>query len=81
MCDLVTKTKSDIEVQRNFRTTFNKDPPSRPSIRKWLKNFMETGSVDVAHHSGILRSTEHTFSVTASCASRTAGVTHIQYVL
>jgi hypothetical protein len=35
------ETKSDIQVQRNFRT-FNKDPPSRSSIRWWHKNVMET---------------------------------------
>jgi hypothetical protein len=34
------ETKSEIQFQRNFRTTFNKDPPSRPSIRRWHKHFM-----------------------------------------
>jgi hypothetical protein len=58
------ETKSDIQVQRNFRITFNKDPPSRPSIRRWHKNVMETGSANVAmccvqQESRILRSTEH----------------------
>jgi hypothetical protein len=58
------ETKFDIQVQRNFRTTFNKDPPARPSIRRWHKNFMETGSVNVAmccvqQETRILRSTEH----------------------
>jgi hypothetical protein len=52
------ETKSDVQVQRNFRTTFNKDLPSRPSIRRWHKNFMETGSVDVDHHCGRPRTSE-----------------------
>jgi hypothetical protein len=51
------ETKSDIQVQRNFRT-FNKDPPSRPSVRRWHKNFMETGSVNVDYHSGRPRTSE-----------------------
>jgi uracil-DNA glycosylase len=34
--------KSDIQVQRNFRTKFNKYPPSRPCICSWHKKFMET---------------------------------------
>jgi hypothetical protein len=77
------ETKSDIQVQRNSRTTFNKDPPSRPSIRRWHKKFMETGSVNVVmcyvqQEERILRLTEHslkTFSVTVSYASTTASVT------
>jgi hypothetical protein len=52
------ETKCDIQVQKNFRTTFNKDPPSRPSIRRWHKNFMETGSVSVAYYSGRPRRNE-----------------------
>jgi hypothetical protein len=58
------ETKSGIQIQRNFRTKFNKDPPPRPSIRRWHKNFMETGSVDVVmccaqQEARILRSAEH----------------------
>ena len=39
------ETKSDVQTQRNYRTKYGKDPPSRPSIREWHKKFMETGSV------------------------------------
>lgn len=39
------ETKSDTEVQQNFRTTYGRDPPSRPTIRTWQKKFMDTGSV------------------------------------
>ena len=37
--------KSDTQSQRNYRTKYGKDPPSRPSIRAWHKKFMETGTV------------------------------------
>ena len=39
------ETKSDTQVQRNYRTKYGKVPPSRGSIREWHKKFMETGSV------------------------------------
>ena len=39
------ETKSDVQTQRRYRTKNGKDPPSRSSIRRWHKNFMETGSV------------------------------------
>ncbi|KDR17427.1 CUG-BP- and ETR-3-like factor 2 [Zootermopsis nevadensis] len=37
------ETKSATMVQRNFRTQYGKDPPSRPTIYSWHKNFVETG--------------------------------------
>ncbi|GBM31561.1 hypothetical protein AVEN_213791-1 [Araneus ventricosus] len=39
------ETKSVITTQRRFRTTYKKDPPSDNSIRRWLTQFQETGSV------------------------------------
>ncbi|GBM66806.1 hypothetical protein AVEN_273949-1 [Araneus ventricosus] len=39
------ETKSVITTQRRFRTTYKKDPPSDSSIRRWLTQFQETGSV------------------------------------
>ncbi|XP_063240478.1 uncharacterized protein LOC134541176 [Bacillus rossius redtenbacheri] len=45
MCILVHRKKSDTQVQRNFRTKYAREPPSRPTIREWHKKFMETGSV------------------------------------
>lgn len=39
------ETKSVITTQRRFRTTYQKDPPSDNSIRRWLTQFQETGSV------------------------------------
>ena len=39
------ETKSDVQTQRRYRTKYGKNPPSRSSIRRWLKKFMETGSV------------------------------------
>jgi hypothetical protein len=31
--------------QRGYRTQYGKDPPSDNAIRRWLKQFQETGSV------------------------------------
>ncbi|GBN89029.1 hypothetical protein AVEN_23529-1 [Araneus ventricosus] len=39
------ETKSVITTQRRFRTKYKKDPPSDNSIRRWLTQFQETGSV------------------------------------
>ena len=39
------ETKSDVPTQRNYRSKYGRDPPSRPSIRLWHKKFMETGTV------------------------------------
>jgi transposase len=39
------ETKSVIKKQRNYRTQYGKDPPSDNAIRRWLKQFQETGSV------------------------------------
>ena len=39
------ETKSDVQTQRNYKTNYGRDPPSRPSIRLWHKKFMETGKV------------------------------------
>ena len=36
------ETKSDVQTQRNYRSKYGRDPPSRPSIRLWDKKFMET---------------------------------------
>ena len=37
--------KSDVQTQRNYRSKYRKDPPSRSSILLWHKKFMETGTV------------------------------------
>ena len=34
------ETKSDVQTQRNYRSKYGRDPPSRPSIRLWHKKFM-----------------------------------------
>jgi hypothetical protein len=39
------ETKSVIKMQRRYRTQHGKDPPSGNAIRRWLKQFQETGSV------------------------------------
>ena len=46
------KTKSDLQTQRNFRTEYGRDPPSRLSIRAWYKKFMETMTVFDKERSG-----------------------------
>jgi transposase len=37
------ETKSATQVQRKFRAQYSKEPPSRPTIYSWHKNFVETG--------------------------------------
>ena len=39
------ETKWDVQTQGRYRTKYGKNPPSRSSIRRWHKEFMETGSV------------------------------------
>ena len=39
------KLKSSTAVQRKFRNEFGQDPPHTNSIKRWFKNFMETGSI------------------------------------
>ncbi|KAG8260407.1 hypothetical protein J6590_097769 [Homalodisca vitripennis] len=40
---LFHETNAATSVQRRFRTEYGRDPPSRPSIYSWHKNFVETG--------------------------------------
>jgi hypothetical protein len=42
------ETKSVIKTQRRYRTKYGKDSPSDNVIRRWLKQFPETGSIVVA---------------------------------
>ncbi|XP_035232211.1 uncharacterized protein LOC118204000, partial [Stegodyphus dumicola] len=39
------ETKSIMQTQRNCRRIYQKDPPSKSSILRWKKNFLETGSI------------------------------------
>jgi hypothetical protein len=39
------ETKSVIKRQRRYRTQYGTDPPSGNAIRRWLKQFQETGNV------------------------------------
>ena len=45
-------TKSDVQTQRNNRSKYGRDPPSRPSVRLWRKKFIKTGTVFDARRSG-----------------------------
>ena len=49
------ETKSDVLTQRRYKTKYEKNPPSRSSIHRWHKKFMETGSVLNAVRTGRLR--------------------------
>ena len=57
------ETKSDVQTQRNYRSKYGRDPPSRPSIHLWHKKFMETGTVFDTRRSGRPRTSEETLSV------------------
>ena len=40
------KLKSPTAVQRKFKNEFGQDPFHTNSIKRWFKNFMETGILD-----------------------------------
>ena len=52
------ETKSDVQTQRNYRSKYGRDPPSRPSIHLWHKKFMETRTVFDTKRCGQLRTSE-----------------------
>ena len=52
------ETKSDVQTQRNYRSKYGRDSPSRRSIRLWQKKFMETGTVFDTRRSGRPRTYE-----------------------
>ena len=52
------ETKSDVQTQRNYRSKYGRDPPSRPLIRLYHKKFMETGTVFDTRRSGRPRTYE-----------------------
>ena len=52
------ETKSDVQIQRNYRSKYGRDPPSLPSIRLWHKKFRETGTVFDTRRSGLPRTSK-----------------------
>jgi heterodisulfide reductase subunit C len=54
-CSRESNMKSVIKMQRRYRTRYGNDPPSDKAIRRWLKQFQETGSV--VHRKGAGRPT------------------------
>ena len=48
----LAELKSTVAVQRKFRIEYNKEPPHRNTIVKWMKKFKETGSVHDKPRSG-----------------------------
>ena len=44
--------KSPTAVQRKFRSEFGENPPHTNSIKRWIKKFMETGSILDGKRSG-----------------------------
>ena len=41
----LAELKSTIAIQKKFRIDYNKEPPHRNTIAKWMKKFKETGFV------------------------------------
>ena len=52
------ETKSDVQTQRNYRSNYGRNPPSRPLIRLWHKKFMKTGILFDTRRSGRPRTSE-----------------------
>lgn len=48
----LAEMKSILDVQKKFRSEYNKQPPHRNTIAKWMTKFKETGSVHDKHRSG-----------------------------
>jgi hypothetical protein len=55
------ETKSVIIMQRRYRTQYGKYPPSGNAIRRWLKQFQETGSVVTAIETATPQMPENTW--------------------
>ncbi|PSN47942.1 hypothetical protein C0J52_25552 [Blattella germanica] len=53
------ETKSIIQVQRNFRRVYNKDPPTHKTVKAWCNQFLATGNVMKGHGGGIPRIQEN----------------------
>ena len=67
------KLKSPTAVQGKFRNQFAQDPPHTNSIKRWFKNFMETGSILDCKKSGrpsIDKETVDTVHVAFYCSPR-----------
>ena len=63
------ETKSDVQTQRNNRSKYGRDPPSRPSIRLWHKKFIKTGTVFDTRRSGRPRTSEENCKASLSTFS------------
>jgi hypothetical protein len=46
------ETKPVTQTERNYRSQFNKQPPSDYAVRDWQRRFLETGSVHDRKRSG-----------------------------
>jgi heterodisulfide reductase subunit C len=44
-CSRESNMKSVIKTRRRYRTQYGNDPPSDNAIRRWVKQFQETGCV------------------------------------
>ena len=62
MCSLVP-LKSPTAVQSKFKNEFGQDPPYTNNIKRWFKNFMETGSILNRKRSGRPSIDEETVNV------------------
>ena len=57
------ETRSDVQTQRNYRSKYGRDPPSRPSIRLWYKKFMRQGQCAIRGRVGDQEHLKKTSSV------------------
>jgi hypothetical protein len=54
------ETKSAIKTKHRYRTQYGKDLPSDNAIRRWLKQFQETGSLVAVRETVTLQMLENT---------------------
>jgi hypothetical protein len=62
------ETQSLIKTQRRYRTEYGKDPPADNAIRRWLKQFQETGSVVAAIETVTQQMLENTWREIEYCS-------------
>ena len=56
------ETKSVTTTRRNYQRKYGKVPPSRPSIYRWHKRFVENGTVADGNRSGRPKTQEGTIN-------------------
>jgi len=66
-------TKSQVSVQRKFRSEYGRPPPDVKSIKAWYSEFVETGSVGDLNRCGRPSVTDKTVDAVREAFQRSPG--------